>query len=846
MDRPHDAGAAPTDDFASRDTIADAPDCSTAKDEIREAMRAIAPGGDPMAGAMAAVQARLFPAEAPSRVGRYMLVNELGRGGMGVVHRAFDPELNRAVAIKLVRAAGGAAGASRLKHEAQTLASLSHRNVVSVFDVGTEQRGDASFVYIVMELIEGVGLHEWLDEHAGETDAIVSMFAAAARGLAAAHEQGIVHRDFKPANVVIDRRGDARVLDFGLACVARSTRTDDTSPDGTADEGLAGGLVEGTLPYMAPEQLMGQPIDARADQYALSVALYRALSGSFPFVSRPSAEMLVAKQVGRVEPGKGPIPRHLLAAITRGLRPEREQRFESVKAWIAAIQDDPAARHRRWGFGVAAGCAIVLGVGGVQLRERHRVEQCLALGEDLSGWPTSTRDAVRTALVAAAPGYGANVAAAVDNEVRRALHSVATVRAQTCQAEVVGTLSAAGAAARYRCTERIEAEVSAFVEVLREGVVGVSGGELVITSDAATCMRDDHLLVAPARHARAFGRLNALLQLGRYDDALALIEAESAGLTPAEFATRVRLELMRVKLLRHRGEGTRAAEVAFDALALADAHGLGVLGTYAMARLADALVASAGDDPMRRVEAGRWLKLARARADASPTPAWLGDFLLAERVDFLAAGQDPLAVPTARELLTLRQQRLGDEHPSTATAHDALGAALLAVERREEALVEFELALALRLRLFGDGHPAVSRSMNNVAIAYPTPERAHDAIALLLRALEGDEESGEVATIYWAQRVANLMTFARGASQCDTAIDWGFEAAEATGLPEFAMANIEFQLGLALRECGDRVGAATHLQTAADLMANDAGAHGSFVARVDTAIASGSGAPLRK
>jgi eukaryotic-like serine/threonine-protein kinase len=204
---------------------------------------------------------------APSQVGRYLLRRVIGQGGMGTVYEAFDPELGRTVALKLLRArkqtrARRAGSEGRLLAEAQSMAKLAHANVVAVYDVGSVD----GCVYVIMELVKGMSLRHWLASRGRPIRAILDTFVLAGQGLAAAHAAGLVHRDFKPENVFVSRDHRVLVGDFGLAV------SSDPDPALRADEG--------TLAYMAPEQRAGTAVDARSDRYSFALALDQALQCS--------------------------------------------------------------------------------------------------------------------------------------------------------------------------------------------------------------------------------------------------------------------------------------------------------------------------------------------------------------------------------------------------------------------------------------------------------------------------------------------------------------------------------------------------------------------------------------
>src|SRR6185503_16244889 len=215
------------------------------------------------------------PGDVPDKIGRFVVDGTLGKGGMGIVLAAHDPDLDRQVAIKLLHADGGdSVGRARLMREAQAMARLRHPNVVTVHEAGTHD----GRLYVAMEPVPGGTLRRWMDEHPRATaDEVLAVFTRAGRGLAAAHAAGLVHRDFKPENVLIDRDGRVLVTDFGLAGVfcERPAATEPSSP--LHVELTVTGDVMGTPRYMSPEQHRGEATDARTDQFAYCASLYEAL-----------------------------------------------------------------------------------------------------------------------------------------------------------------------------------------------------------------------------------------------------------------------------------------------------------------------------------------------------------------------------------------------------------------------------------------------------------------------------------------------------------------------------------------------------------------------------------------
>jgi predicted Ser/Thr protein kinase len=320
---------------------------------VREAARRALFGGEPE----------------PIAVGRYELRGRIGEGAMGVVYAAYDPRLDRKIALKLVRSelAEDAELRERMTREARALARLTHPNVVTVFDVGME----GERLFIAMELVDGETLGEWVRSVEPSAARILEVVSSAGRGLAAAHAAGLVHRDFKPGNVLVTESGLAKVVDFGLA----------RAGDAHAGERVEGRLTEpnavvGTPAYMAPEQLRGEGADARSDQYALAVTLYEALHGSLPFRGATANEVIAEKLAGRiVTPTRRRVPRSVEQAIARAMSVDPARRFPNVRAFVSALAQ---RRTGRWLFFaapalfVATAAAVALVLAAIDPPERER------------------------------------------------------------------------------------------------------------------------------------------------------------------------------------------------------------------------------------------------------------------------------------------------------------------------------------------------------------------------------------------------------------------------------------------------------------------------------------------
>lgn len=283
---------------------------------------------------------------AGAEFGRYRIRDVVGAGAMGIVYLAEDPKLQRPVAIKVLRNQNDEAS-SRLLREAQALARLSHPNVIVVHEVGTV----AEQVFMAMEFVEGSSLTNWLARETRTSTEILEHFTQAGRGLEKAHEAELVHRDFKPDNVLVGKDGRVRVVDFGLARegVTLTSMTSAPEPDAT-DIGRLMTLTQtgafiGTPAYMAPEQYEGKRADARSDQFSFAVALFEALYGRRPYFARTLHELSVAVRTGdlRIPKTTRRIPRHVERALLRALEVNPEKRFPSMRALLTALAKDEKA-----------------------------------------------------------------------------------------------------------------------------------------------------------------------------------------------------------------------------------------------------------------------------------------------------------------------------------------------------------------------------------------------------------------------------------------------------------------------------------------------------------------------
>lgn len=293
---------------------------------------------------------------APSRIGRFAVLDLLGEGGMGRVFAAYDPQLDRRVAVKVLHGRReDAEQALRIQREAHAMARVSHPNVVQIYDVGQFD----GRTWIAMEFVPGRTLSAWQAEEARPWRAVVELYARVGAGLSAAHEAGLIHRDFKPDNVLVGDDGRPRIIDFGLAragaepAAGVDTEVDDAalraeSGSGPLDSPLTrDGSFLGTPAYMSPEQMKGRDVGPASDQFAFCLALYEALFGRAPFDDSTLINRLRAVEQGdlRAPPSGAGVPRRIVDALSRGLAADPADRWPSMAALLDALGWDASSEH---------------------------------------------------------------------------------------------------------------------------------------------------------------------------------------------------------------------------------------------------------------------------------------------------------------------------------------------------------------------------------------------------------------------------------------------------------------------------------------------------------------------
>jgi tetratricopeptide (TPR) repeat protein len=683
------------------------------------------------------------PLPTGSRIGRYVVLARVGAGGMGVVYAAYDPDLDRRVAIKLLhddRSSGGSRsdGRSLLLREAKAMARLSHPNVVTVHDTAVHEGN----VFIAMEFVQGETVAAWLGKSARPWRDVVRVFAAAAHGLAAAHAAGLVHRDFKPANVLIASDGAVKVTDFGLARV-RDDGARDRGPTAEAavvaaalaagsagDPATHAGLVMGTPAYMAPEQHLGLPIDARSDQFSFCVALYEGLYGSRPFKSAAVPALAMDIVEGRVPdaPAGSKVPMWLRELVLRGLEPDPDLRHPSMQAIIDLLERDFGARRRR--IALAVGGTAVLGAAalGVTLLGPASTP-CADMQTHLGGvWDDDTKSAVQAAIFATGVGFAQSTWDRVAQRLDEYTAAWVSTRTEACLAtRVRGEQSEALLDLRMACLDGRLRTVRALVSVLGNAdeivvgnaVVAASGLASLDACDDTEALLDDHPVPDDPRLRSALAALDQQLadaeqleRAGKYPEALALARTAADEAERLGFAPMIARARKRRGWLEHTGGDDASAEASlssayFEAVRLRDDN--------LAAQAAIELVTVEGEFRQRVAEGRQWAAHAAAHAEARRDELQQAAVAAALAGVALREGKYDEAESLARRALAQREARLGPEHDGILSSLNMLGLIAIETGKFEEARAHFERMIAVAEPILGRDHPELAKPMNNLA-----------------------------------------------------------------------------------------------------------------------------------
>jgi tetratricopeptide (TPR) repeat protein/predicted Ser/Thr protein kinase len=684
-------------------------------------------------------------------IGRYRVLRFLGRGGMGTVYAAHDPELDRTVAVKVLRRQTSRDEAELrkgLKREAQALARLSHAHVVTVHDIGTSEHG----VFIAMELIEGTTLRAWLLEPRA-WHSIVDAFVRAGRGLEAAHRAGLIHRDFKPENVLVGNDGRVCVTDFGLARVVGG------SPGALVPRHFAesvtitmtrSGTLVGTPAFMPPEQLTGGAVDERTDLFSFCLALWEAVYGKRPFAGDNLGSRLAAMRADRVQaPPQGRnVPGWLRPILLRGLRADPAARFQSMAALLAALsRDKNAARRRTIAVSALFAVGIALPLGYRQLK---RAPVCRGAEQKLVGvWDDARKRAVHAAFLATGEAYAEDAFAGVARTLDAFARGWTTLHTEACEAtRVRKEQSEELLDLRMECLAQHLQEANAQIDVLVhadakivEKAAAMTGSltSLAGCSDAAALRAPVRPPAGAATRARVaairatLARAKALSDAGKYAEGIAIVrpvltEARALAYRPLEARALLRLGVMQLQ------SNDAAADQTFEAAALAAAagrdvsaqveawtdrgwaaeqrdridqarsdgqyglallEGLGSTDEEGRARLFEMLGALSGDEAKydEALQYARRALAIRERMDG-PNSIGVAHVLVEMGRNLDGQGRYAEAETAARRGYSIYERQVGPAHLDTLFARAILGYALQGQRRYDEALDLYRRSLA--------------------------------------------------------------------------------------------------------------------------------------------------------
>ncbi len=662
-----------------------------------------------------------------AQMGRYVVLRTLGAGAMGLVYLAYDPELDRRVALKLLHSGKSADKRKTLLREAQAMAKLTHPNVVSVYDAG-EHEGT---VYVAMEFVEGTTLRRWLKVQPRSWREVVDKFVLAGRGLQAAHARELIHRDFKPDNVMVSDDGRVRVMDFGLARPRANASSDPEAIASLSSSLLTEatvGRVAGTPAYMAPEQTQPVALTPAVDQFSFCVSLWEGLCGERPFDGISPTEMLGNATAGRIRspPARVRMPGWLKRLLHRGLAPTPRQRWPSMAALLDALE---RGRGRwRWQVALAATAALAVPVGlfAVQRAQRERehearVAACQAEGDAIDEiWNDAARARLRDGLLATGVRFAADT---VDKVVPWLDDYREAWRGGRTRACMHGTVEhdwdEAQVDAAMWCFEDRRLQLEATVDQIAGGDAAAARRAVRLASylDPVEACLDPKLLDRlPAPPMQMREEIRAIRRLMSKSDKLRHGGSSGEALEIAEQA-RARAEQLKWppllasarflegRCLLEAGRFRQADDVLTETFFEAQAA-----GSVEVAFRAARSLMRVHTGLQRDRDALVWGRHAEAVAAGKVDPGMLdqaeGHYLMLSV--YLGLGDYEAAAVEGEKAYELRATALGVEHPITAAVSRSLGRVYLQMDRAEDALVRFELANTIWEDAVGHDHPQIA------------------------------------------------------------------------------------------------------------------------------------------
>ena len=701
------------------------------------------------------VMKSLFGAAAePVSFGRYEIRRRIGRGAMGSVYLAHDPQLDRQIAIKVLHYEIEADDSALLAQEARAMARVQHPNVVAVYDVG-EVEGR---FFIAMERIVGGSLRDWFKSERRSWREIARVFRDAARGLAAAHEAGIVHRDFKPDNVLVADDGRVAVGDFGLARVGGTAlEAETTAPGPPATDKLA--LPHGSTPaiigtpaYLAPEVVIGQVASGASDQFSFGVSLYEALYGQRPFRVDGTFDLLsdIVNNRREPKPNSRRVPLRLDAVVERCLESDLGDRYNAMSEVADALDRTLTPIVRR----VAVPVAVAAVIGGYWVgttASEVEAPPCSDGSQRFEGvWDLRRRGEVQDALLGTGLPHARAAWAGVSGGLDAYVERWRLTHLDACEAHRErGEQSEAVFDARMLCLDRARRDVNALVEVLADPDRAVVDRSVEAVARLPRIGRCNDLEALAARVPQPeseaqqqsvdsleeqLARLRALDAAGRFDDALTLSRQVAQDARNVDYAPAVAVSLRLLGIAQaNAGEVAKAEVTLEEAFVTALETGLDTKA----ASIASSLTHIIGENPKRADDGMRWYRTAlalvrRSRSQGGYDEAWLHSHA---GTVLMRAGRFDEARQRSRTAVALGEGLDPPDPTSLAAFLSNLGAIEIATGHFDAAKGMLQRSLELREAALGPDHPRLINTLNNLATVGVQTSSPADSVAHLERAL---------------------------------------------------------------------------------------------------------------
>ena len=738
-------------------------------------------------------------------IGRYTLLERLGAGATATVFSAYDAQLERIVALKILRAQLETSDIrARLLREAQVMARLRHPNVVTVYDVGTfDDR-----IYIALEFVDGMTLRKWVQREPRPWREVLEVLKGAGRGLVAAHEAGLVHRDFKPDNVLVGSDGRVLVTDFGIA---RRDQSNLPASDASAEADAGGtggqtlqerleleqanasataeatprtetsfarswssssseplteeGAVLGTPGYIAPEHLFEGVDDARSDQFSFAVTMYVTLYGAHPFRFKNLMTYCDALHKPPQAPPTSGVPAWVHAVIERGLAQNPEQRFATIADLLAELERDPWKRRRRWATGTLLTCAAIAaafayGKHRTELRTKSREGAALMA----STWNVAAEEKLRGSLERADPKRGADVARAVVGKLKEYARDWTETHRLISEATLIRReQDAATMDRRLRCLERGRDQFASLTDILAQGQAGTAShavDAVYALTRPSTCRTSDAAAIPglpedPALRVRSLAAEHAIAQAvalqtaGDDPQAEKVIEQALPEVRAIPYP-RAEAELLLIAAQAKDDRDDKRASLELYQSAFLAAERAADDALAARAATGSGLLFAAWLDNQQESE--RWIGIAEAIADrAGANNAVRANVLKSRIVANLRSGHADKNIELHKELIALLESLYGedDSRVAKAIAHRSVTYSLM--HKPELALADAQRAVELQSRVVGPNHPGLAALYSNIGADLADLNRWDEGKAALVHALElqaGLAPGGATVLIY--------------------------------------------------------------------------------------------------